>query len=902
MAIDYGGILEHEYKRYFDSLRISRAKLAILFAIILVPLGIVFDYFIYPQFIMEIFKIRILCSCLITILYVSLFFNIGKKHNVFVTILSAVVIGSSIILMTVITEGYKSPYYAGLILIMIAYAVVLPWNVKETFIASFLLYSMYIIITVLTSKISDFGIFVNNNYFLLFTVIMVLVSSYFNTKLREQEFFSRFNLEKANIELQSLDKLKSEFFSNVSHEIRTPLTSIIAPIESFLKANTENKENTASNMMQQVHRNSLRLLKLVNDLLDFSKLEAGKAVLNLSVVDMENYLNEIVESIRPLAENKKLKLDLYIDEDVPLIKVDLDKIEKVFLNLLSNSIKFTNENGYIKIYLKKIDNNVIIEVKDTGIGMTQEDANKVFERFRQADGSSTRQYEGTGIGLTLAKEFTELHKGRIWIESELGKGSSFFVELPISKDIKPNEQIINRKIKPDEERRINHNTKKAVIEQSNDDSALQKPDGELEQEWGEYQRRSKDRIRLKMADLIAQQEAKTAIDNEQITQEVSADKDTIVVIEDSLDLLSVLKNLLSEKYNVITATDGNAGLEKVKKMMPHLVLSDLMLPGMDGYDLVKNIRLDPETAHIPVLILTAKAELSMKIKGLEHGADDYLTKPFNPEELAARVKSLINVRKLQFQLKQKNEQIEKAYKELKEAESQLIHTEKIKSLGILMMGLAHEMNNPLGIIYGGVKLLKLEVNKLENYPAKKEIVDLVNSVEVGLSRCYAVMEEIRKFAKKDKLTFAPADIRENIDSTLVLVNHLIAKETLIVKEYKSEKKVECVPAQISQVILNFVINSIQAIKNNGKITIATWDDNDTYYIKVADSGEGIDKVNLDHIFDPFFTTKDPNQGIGLGLSVCYKIIRDHNGKIDVSSVIGKGTEVLVSLPIKQKAL
>jgi len=349
-------------------------------------------------------------------------------------------------------------------------------------------------------------------------------------------------------------------------------------------------------------RHASRLYSLVNQLLDLSKLEAGKMKLEASEQNIMPLLKKYVLSFSSLAERKKITLSFNTIEKNLSVYIDKDKVEKIVNNLLSNAFKFTPEGGKIEFIVEKLIEEAEIRIADNGIGIAKERMDKIFDRFYQVDGSHTRKSEGTGIGLALTKELVELHKGKIEVESEYGKGTTFKVLLPLGKDHLKSEEIIEKEIKEDVE---------ATIEET---------------------------------DLVLEDEnrkEKTDIDVLLKTN----DKPLLLIVEDNSDVRKYIISHLEEDYRIQDAVDGEDGLQEALRQIPDLIISDIMMPKMDGFKLCEKLKTDERTSHIPVILLTAKATDKDKTEGYETGADDYIMKPFDAEVLKARIKNLIEQRR-----------------------------------------------------------------------------------------------------------------------------------------------------------------------------------------------------------------------------------------------------------------
>lgn len=397
--------------------------------------------------------------------------------------------------------------------------------------------------------------------------------------------------------LAELDRIRTNFFSNITHEFRTPLSLIIEPIRQIIPELDDDKHRSK---LKLAEKNSTQLLHLVNQLLDLSKLEGGFMEVELSVGDLCALLESTEATFRSLAEKKKIEMAIHLPEWPQFLEFDRGKLELILNNLLSNAIKFTPEGGRVETILEieKVDeNHVLMEcrVSDTGPGIGAEQLDKIFDRFYQVDDSITRKNEGTGIGLALTYELVTLMGGNIRVSSEIGKGTVFTVSLPMARGVALDYQSSTREMRT-------------------------------------YQEDFTEHISL------SENEAS------------DTEKDIVLVVEDNPDLRAFICDSLRPVYNVIEAENGQTGIEKAIEYIPDLVISDIMMPVKNGFEVCESIKENILTAHIPVILLTAKSAMDSKIKGLKTGADDYLTKPFHTEELLVRMHNLIESRK---QLRQK---------------------------------------------------------------------------------------------------------------------------------------------------------------------------------------------------------------------------------------------------------
>lgn len=415
-------------------------------------------------------------------------------------------------------------------------------------------------------------------------------------KLRNELQLKDFEAKK----LQEVDQLKSHFFANISHEFRTPLTLILGLLQKFESKTYVKKDLEDYGIMK---RNAVRLLQLINQLLELSKIESGKSKLSASESDIVKFTKRIFVSFASYAEQKNIKLRFNgknINEETSegiSVFFDNDKMEKIISNLISNAVKYTPADHEIDVKIYSEDNYAQIKVINTGVTISKADLSHLFDRYYKVHRAESGMFEGTGIGLALVKELVELHKGTISVISEYDV-TEFIVKIPLGKAHLKSDDVL-----PD------------TIGGTDDESF-----GYLETEIAEE---------LSLADFS--------------TGSNSGDE-IILVVEDHVDLRNYIRDTLTDTYQVIEASNGKEGLNKASEIIPDLVISDVMMPEMDGYTFCKKIKSNDKTNHIPVILLTAKASTEDKLEGLELGADDYLIKPFNPDELKLRVRNLIRIR------------------------------------------------------------------------------------------------------------------------------------------------------------------------------------------------------------------------------------------------------------------
>ncbi len=475
---------------------------------------------------------------------------------------------------------------------------------------------------------------------------------------KQQAEEARTRLEQAYELLAEHDRLKSRFFANVSHEIRTPLTLILTPLERLLELEEDKVPAELRDRHRSMAANAQRLLRLVNQILDFARIESNATTISYECRNIHEIAQAMLQGFEAFARSKGLTLKLVCPEEPPEIYIDPEKIDKVLCNLLSNACKFTAAGGSVTISITHDETMVFLAVTDTGIGLAKKDLPKLFRRFNQVDGGSSRRYEGTGIGLAFSKELVELCGGKIEVQSELGKGSTFTVKLPIGTNhIKDNAQIRQSSSDSKSFRQAQATSMAIAAEEGLDTSRL--PIGQTA-----FQSTIPSQTSAPPPD---DKEAKAPTNATGTTGEIDGsatgdastnERPLVLVVEDNPDMRSLIKEICEEEFRVIEAPDGEKGLALAKKEHPILIISDVMMPVMDGYGLLQRLRQDPHIASTPLMLLTAKAETNMKIEGLEKGADDYLAKPFESRELLARARNLIRLQETERKLKDWNRKLQ----------------------------------------------------------------------------------------------------------------------------------------------------------------------------------------------------------------------------------------------------
>jgi len=499
--------------------------------------------------------------------------------------------------MTVILGGFTAQYYNGLNLVFLAAAVIVPISWPTHLAAQLVTLLYYYGANFLhTPTTAALNAAIENSFFLVWTCVAVLFSVNLYERLQRAEFQARLSerrisrqLEASNRKLLELDRLKSEFFANISHELRTPLTLSLGAFKTLqnFSLNPECEQPVLSGL-----RNTSRLLFLINELLDLAKFDSGRTELRKRCIDMATLVRTVAANFES-SQKSRIHLD-GVSEPV-LAEVDPRQMKKVLYNLFSNAFKFNDpEKGRVWVRLAADEDCVKLAIEDNGIGIPRDQLGRIFDRFTQVEASATRRYEGSGIGLALVKEIVTLHEGNISVESTLGSGSTFTMTLPRGR------------------------ASPADLVGLEDEETIELP------AFRETQ----------------QEAARTAPSS----PSASGDRPLVLVADDNADMRAYLDRVLSREFRIASATDGAVAMEQARTLRPDLILTDVMMPRMSGYDLLKAVRGDQMLRSIPVVFLTARAGTDARVESLEAGADDYVAKPFDENELLARVRNLIRER------------------------------------------------------------------------------------------------------------------------------------------------------------------------------------------------------------------------------------------------------------------
>ncbi len=871
--------IREAFARYDREVILSNVKVGCLIGVLFMPLGTLLDYFVYRDKLAAFLELRILCAALIAIFWFVVVTPFGHQHPRKLGILLVMFPSSFISWMIYDTDGSTSPYYAGLNLVLLVIGFVLYWTLVESMIAVSLVTLMYIAACYFHGSIVTQA-FVNNIYFLGLTGMIVVIGSYVHSRWRFREFALRFELDKnrraleeSNQKLLELDQVKTRFFANISHELRTPLTLLIAPLETLLHRRGPTVTPEIREVLLTMHSNGMRLLKLINDLLALVRLESGRMEVKREPLEVSDFIRGLASAARQVADDKRLTLETYVDPALGAVMADRDKLEKILLNLTFNALKFTPAGGRVELRAERREGQMVLKVSDTGMGISEKHLPFVFDRFWQADGSSRRKYQGVGIGLALVKELTEIQGGRVEVQSQEGKGTTFTVRLPYEKANAP----------------VKKEAKEAEATDESEDARTVSSE-----EWltNLYRR----------AELFP---AMTPLQDSLKRVEVSQNGSRLkaLIADDEPDMLRFLKTQLAAQFEVLEAVDGQQAIEKAAQFLPDIILLDMMMPEKDGLQACREIRERTTTQSIPIVLLTARADEETKLAALEAGASDFLAKPFSTTELHVRIKNLVESHQYQRKLTRQNQALESAIEQLKETELQLVQSEKLASLGRMSAGIIHEINNPLNFATTGLFTLRNKVKHLTP-EHQEEYAEVLRDVEEGLQRVRTIVSDLRMFTHPNTGQLDQVEVEEVVGSALRFLSGEWRNRVTIHKDIAEHQKIWANRNRLIHVVTNLLQNSLDALKSKTfenetpEIRIRGRVENGCSLLSIRDNGPGIAQEHLDKIFDPFYTTKDVGEGMGLGLAICYRIVQECEGRISVRTEPGRFCEFTLEFPEK----
>ncbi len=666
-------------------------------------------------------------------------------------------------------------------------------------------------------------------------------------------------LARKNEALQHMDKLKDEFLANTSHELRTPLNGIIGIVDSMLAGAAGKLTKIQEKNLSMVTASGHRLTNLINDILDFSKLRHQDLVLHLKPMHLRPIAEVVLNLSEMLVDTKPVTLTNSVDPELPLVEIDENRVKQILHNLVDNAIKFTHE-GQVEISAHVEKEYMVVTVSDTGIGISADKLESIFGAFEQGDSSIDRIYGGTGLGLAITKYLVELHGGKVTVESELEQGSQFIFSLLVSDEI-PKEIEITSEVLP-----VSHTT--AYIDIVGDDI-----EDDIENE-------------LPIEDI-----------NLTPAEDVEFH---ILVVDDEPINIQVLTNQLSlQKYNVTSASSGMEALELINEQPDpffDLVVLDVMMPRMSGYEVCHEIRQRYPVNELPVIMLTAKHHIMDLVAGFNAGANDYLAKPFSRLELLLRIRTHLQLTNLRE-----------------------INASKDRFFSIV----AHDLKGPFQPVLGFSQLLAEMASEF----SQEEIEEMCTNINKSAQGVYDLLENLLQWSRveRGRMPYDPMviDLQSMTQSIFNLLEaNATSKNVSFHNQVEPSMRVYADENMLKTVIRNLTTNALKFTPNDGSITISSilheaetnsdntppestmlsqYTDGNVVEVSVADTGVGINEENLSKLFriDQNVTTlgTEKEKGTGLGLIICQEMVRKNGGKIWIESELGKGTTVKFTVPM-----
>jgi len=636
-------------------------------------------------------------------------------------------------------------------------------------------------------------------------------------------------------------------------------------------------------------------------LLDLASVDSGRLRVTRQQFALQDFTGKLLRSVNNMAQQGGVTVTRRYDCDVDMVSADQDKMEKVLLNLLFNAVKFTSTGGNVTLVTRESGSRLIFEVIDTGVGISAKNLPFIFDRFWQADSSSTRRHPGTGLGLALVKEFVEKMGGKVTAKSELGKGTTIRVVIPMTKDqgVTVLGAVEEQKAGDPEAMQADDVSDAAPGAEASKPSAMPEKSGSAA--WIQSVYREAEQVEIRQTTASSGVTSSVApvlpaLDHEGV-------KPLLLVVDDDPGMLRFMRSELEANFRVIEASDGETALRLVEEQNPDMVVSDYMMPNLDGLSFCRILRSKPDSLMTPVMLVTARSDEEVRLTALRNGANDVLIKPFSLTEFHTRIHNLVHAGILQKQLEVRNAELVRTLQELRAAERDLIQSEKMASLGVLTGGIMHEINNPLNFARSALYVLQRKTGKLQE-DKRTEFGDVLTDIGESISRISAIISDLRTFCHPESAMASTCPIIEPLQSAVrILAAPLKEARITLHEEVHPDLLVRGDRNQLTLVFLNLIKNAVDALgagvpgrAEPSTIWVSARPDGPMLEVCVKDNGPGIPEPNLVRVFDPFFTTKAAGEGTGLGLSMCYRIITAHGGAINVFSGTGTGTEFILRIP------
>lgn len=763
------------------------------------------DPFLAPQRLQLLLTVRVAVVLVLVLVFASTFVSAPALRSadwvLGISIATCLWIGLGVISVTALVGGAATNYHEALLLTFFAFsAFPLPWRWQQ----SMLVYG--VTVAGYDATMYAFGLegstaqWLTVNAVLWFAVVIASAITWHAGNLRRQEFSTRAQLAYANDKLQAVDAAKTAFFTNISHELRTPLTLVLAPLEAVLEEGGA-LSPAQEEQLSLARRSALRLLRLVDDLLVLSRIEGAALKLYMSTMDLRALVARLTEEAAGLARRKRIQVTMEPGDGQAGAKIvgDEEQLERVFLNVLANALKFTPAGGSVTVRVRTGAPSegrpmVDVEVADSGPGIPEAERQRVFERFHQVESGGARRFEGTGIGLSLAHQLVVLHGGTITAESNPGGGALLRVSLPATSGSSVRSLPVKHQVN------------------------VGLP------EWHDQIRKG-DEYRLLGLDEATERRLGRR-------QREDAGRATVLVVEDNADMVRFLAGVLGSSYTVLAANNGQAGLRLATERRPDLVLSDVMMPEMTGWDLLSRLREAPATRSIPVVLLTARGTVDDRLQGHAQGADAYLTKPFQVAELLTVVRGLLR--------NQDDRATQQAARNDEELDALLGGVTRT------VAGPAQALLRAPGDARAAEELARglAQLESLAPGPSTPEIVDVNAVVQAAVA---ALGEEAGR-----------------VDLDL-----------------SARRRVSAAPGRLQRVLAELLDNALRASPPDRQVLVLTADEGESRVrITVRDDGPGIPAAARSRVFQPFYSTVGR---AGLGLTLARRLAREEGGTLALDS-------------------
>ena len=845
----------------------AQARLVALLATLLVPAWIPFDFILEPTLAREFLVYRALDVALGVVILLRLR-RAGALREVRVLAMAKLVAtGGVIALMLPQVTTHYWPYVLGFSLVIWGAAVVLSFPVRAVAVGLALVIAAPAVALLLYPELRTLEELVGGGFYVVSAYIICLSQILLRRRLERRAFLTGHRLAEASRKVIENEEQKSRFFANVSHELRTPLALILGPAERAAADQTLSPERRQD--VDVVVRNARTLLRHVNNLLEVARLDAKETTLSLARVDVARLVRTTAAHFDAIAAERGLAFTVDAAEEA-FADVDPDKLARVLLNLLSNAFKFTPDGGRVRCALRSDAERVTLTVADSGPGIKPADRDVVFDRFRQLDGGTTRRFGGTGLGLSIVKELVALHGGDVHVEDADEGGAAFVCRLPT---------------------RAKAGARVRVVDEG--------------------------AAALVADDVLVQGAADVVAPVGMAPDDAQGDAPLVLVVEDNVDMNAFVRRSLGAGFRTVAALDGRAGLDKALAERPDLVVTDVMMPVMSGDDLVRELRRRPELDDVPILVLTAKADDPLRVQLLQQGAQDYVMKPFSPDELRVRAENLVGIKRardaLQSEVATKGQSLELLAKENARrrrelataldaawvARAQAEEASRVKSRFLELV--SHELRTPLTTLQ--LQLERLERARREPLPPGAQ--GQVARISRAMNRLGRLVESLLEHARIQSgrlVTQVEAfDLRALAHEVEDELSALAQEKGLALEVVDGDEAPPLVsdPRIVRLIVLNLVGNAIK-FTERGHVRIRLSYDDHVHLVAVEDTGPGIPAQERQRILEPFERTDEARArqvpGVGLGLALVKDMVGALGGEIVVDSTERVGSCFTVRLP------